>query len=690
MIRRGWVWAAVLAGLFVWAHVAVIGAEETVAGPLLVLDHLFAVALAGTLLLFLAAAGERALAWLGPSIESAIDRFAFSVVLGLGAVSTTLLMVGAVAGVAPPVLALCFGLGTLFLRRELAAAPRRAADAVREWGRLAGGAGTAAAVLAGACLLVLALAPPTDTDSLNYHLRVPMQFLERGRFHLPEDNLQAAWVGLAHLPYLPLLALQAPAAPALLNALFALVLAAVVTAESARVGSRSARILASILVFGSPILLLVAATPKVDVTLALFLFLGHVALVRARERPDESRGWLIAGGLALGFGVGIKLLALPWIAALAPLLIVMVAARRPRPAGLRQLALFGIATIAAALPWLSKNWILIGAPFYPEFAPELLPPWLESIYQQQGIAAGSIPHGAPLREVREPFSLYRWFAAPERLTPESDGRAFAANPAFVLVLLALPLIRDRAFVALAGPTLLFGTIALVLGNRINLRYLIPAIPGLTLIVAWGAGRLLDRVQHAWVRNALLAVITIGGLIRTGQAIRQKLDDRPALALASGRISRSDYRFTARDVEIAPYARITSRVNALLAPEARVLMLFEPRGLGFRARVIQDHLMTNWLLLEPALSPPRCLEPLGITHVVVGTGTLGYLVERGLDPRSVAWDRFDAFAARCLDVVERHDDFILYRARPAAPSGAAATPRPPAADGSPIPGRRPGR
>lgn len=689
MIRRGWAWAAVVTGLLVRAHVAVIGSEERIAGPLLVLDHLFAVALAVALLLFLAAAGERALAYLDLSIESAIERFGFSVVLGLGAVSTALLLIGAVVGVGAPVLALCFGGGALFLRNELAAASPRAADAVREWARLAGGAGTAALVLAGACLLVLALAPPTDTDSLNYHLRVPLQFLERGRFYLPEDNLQAAWVGLAHLPYLPLLALRAPAAPALLNALLALVLAAVVTAESARIGSRAARILASVLVFGSPILLLVAATPKVDVTLALFLFLGHVALLRAFER-DERRGWLIAGGLALGFGVGIKLLALPWIAALTPLLIWMVATRRPRSDGLRQLALFGVVTIAAALPWLLKNWILIGAPFYPEFAPELLPPWLDAIYQQQGIASGSIPHGAPLREVREPFSLYRWFVAPERLTPESDGRAFAANPAFVLVLLALPLIRDRAFVALAGPTILFGTIALVLGNRINLRYLIPAIPGLTLIVAWGAGRLLDRVQQTWVRNSLLAVITIGGLIRTGQAIRRKLDDRPALALASGRISRGDYRLTARDVEIAPYARITSRVNALLGPEARVLLLFEPRGLGFEARVIQDHLMTNWLLLAPALSPPRCLESTGITHVFVGTGTLGYLVDRGLDPRSVAWDRFDDFAARCLDVVEQHDDFSLYRARPAAPSGAAATPRPPAADGSPTPGQPPGR
>ena len=686
MIRRGWVWAAVLAGLLVWAHVAVMGAEETVAGPLLLLDHLFAVALALALLLFFAAAGERTLALLGLSIESAIDRFGFSVALGLGAVSTTLLVIGAVAGVGPPVLALCFGGSALFLRRELAIAPRRAADAVREWRALAGGAGTSAALLAGACLLVLALAPPTDTDSLNYHLRVPLQFLERGRLYLPEDNLQAAWVGLAHLPYLPLLALQAPSAPALLNALLALVLAAVVTAESARIGSRAARILASILVFGSPILLLVAATPKVDVTLALFLFLGHVALLRARERLDESRGWLVAGGLALGFGVGIKLLAIPWIVALAPL-VLFTFVRPPGSAVLQRLALLGVVALAAALPWLIKNWVLIGAPFYPEFAPDLLPPWLESIYQQQGLAAGGIPHGAPLREVREPFTLYRWFVAPERLTPESDGRAFAANPAFVLVLLAVPLFRDRAFLALAGPTLLFCTIALVLGNRINLRYLIPAIPGLTLIVAWGAGTLIDRARPAWVRNALLAIIAIGGLTRTGQAIRQKLDDRPALALATGRISRGDYRLTARDVEIAPYARITSRVNALLSPEARVLMLFEPRGLGFSARVIQDHLMTNWLLLLPALSPPRCLESTEITHVFVGTGTLAYLVDRGLDPRSVGWDRFDDFAARCLDVVERHDDFILYRARPAAPSAAAATPRPPAAGGSPTPGRR---
>jgi hypothetical protein len=189
---------------------------------------------------------------------------------------------------------------------------------------------------------------------------------------------------------------------------------------------------------------------------------------------------------------------------------------------------------------------------------------------------------------------------------------------------------------------------------------VPVIPALTLATAVVIARLVDRIPSRAGRAAVLAAAALIALYGPIRAFERKLDLRPVLPHAAGMVSRQDYRLTAHDVEVAPYARITARANAVLPRDARVLLLFEPRGYGFDAEVLSDHLMTNWVLLEPAVAPPRCLQGSGITHVLVGRGTLEYLVSRGMDPRSIHWDRFDAFAARCLEKLEEHTELTLYR------------------------------
>ena len=117
--------------------------------------------------------------------------------------------------------------------------------------------------------------------------------------------------------YLPLLALGSSAGPALLSAFIAVLLGLAVFAFTARfLGDRTAS-LSLALLWGTTTLLLVAITPRLDVTLAFYLFLAHYALMLALS-SSSSRAPLYLSAVLLGAAIGIKYNALPYILGLAP------------------------------------------------------------------------------------------------------------------------------------------------------------------------------------------------------------------------------------------------------------------------------------------------------------------------------------------------------------------------------------
>jgi hypothetical protein len=462
----------------------------------------------------------------------------------------------------------------------------------------------------------------------------------------------------------PLLAFKAPAGPALLNVAFAAALGAVVLVFARRFFSLRAGRAALLVLWGSPILVLVAITPKVDVTLVYFLTLGHFALLAARESPERTGRWLALAGGILGFAAGIKYLALPYVVALSPLVLAIAVGRDAKlPGRARLLAVFAAAFLAAMLPWLAKNQTLLGAPLYPYFAERVPAPWLTEVWGSPDFPAGIDSASVrPLRAVRAPFNIADWFLAPDRLTPESEAAHYRANPFFVLALFAIPLLRNGVIAWVAVPAVLYVGIVLAMGTSINLRYLMPVAPPLTLLASVVLAAVAARVPGARARAALLAFVGAVALVGPATALGARLARTRAPAHVVGLTSRREYGIWSRDQEIRSYANLTAQVDLEVPAPGRVLLLFEGRGYGFGSRVLQDNVLTNWVYLEPALRGARCLESAGITHVLVGTGTLEYFEKRGLDPSLMHWDRFDDFAARCLELVTRRPAWDLYRVK----------------------------
>ena len=368
-LRRGLTAAASLLGVTTLsvAHRYALD-RPSLSGPILVLDHLFNLLLACALLGLCAAIGRQFVStaqrfWTRVRFEydSNIEDLAYSIGIGAGILSTMVLLAGVAGWLRPVPLSVLLVVCCALTWRHVLALPALMSMAVSELASKAGKTTLTLFIAVAAIMIVLALAPPTDWDSLMYHLHIPAQFLERGTVHVPADNLHFSFIGLFHFLYVPLLAAGAPAACALLNVLFGLILSTLMLTAGSRLFSLTTGRLALIVLWGSPVLILGGVTSRVDVVLACYLFLGHYALLRA-WREDNTMAWALVAGAILGFAFSIKYLAAAYIAAITPLLLV-VAFDRVSSARERSLivgACSGIAFIAS-LPWLLKNWVWLGA-----------------------------------------------------------------------------------------------------------------------------------------------------------------------------------------------------------------------------------------------------------------------------------------------------------------------------------------
>jgi hypothetical protein len=508
-------------------------------------------------------------------------------------------------------------------------------------------------------LISQAMAPPTEWDSLMYHLRVPAQFLQDGRVYLPEDGLHVPFVGLAHMLYVPLLAFGSSAAPALVSALLALMLGAAVLGFSVRFLDSQTGDLSSSLLWGSTLLLLTAVTPRVDVTLAWYLFLAQYALLVALSK-SESPAYFYLSAALLGLAVGVKYLALAYCLALSPLILWIALSRAGAVrAATRALLFFVLVSTAAALPWLVKNWVMFGSPIYPIFARRRLAPWLATLYGTYDIPATVDPTIFTMfSQLTVPFNLIDLFWAPGRLAIEREASFYFFNLLLLFLPLCLLFPKHRTLNWLSIGAIGYGLV--VVASYPNARYLIPAVAPLTIVTTYVVVRLVTRVCPAKVASGVFILLTGLALARSGQAMFLWLSDQATLGYLAGTSSRQEY--LDQHADDGPYAKVVSFVNQRLPQDSRILMLFEARGYNFARRVIQDNDVTNWPLLAPKAAGSDCLRSAGISHVLANSRVAVYYLNRGLDERLLQLPALHEFTRRCLTPLYVEQGLILFQAR----------------------------
>jgi hypothetical protein len=587
------------------------------------------------------------------------ERTLYALGIGLGVQAAIVLGLSALGWMQPAVLWIALlipaavGARELRMLSELALRAQSLSNSVTSVERFVA-LGVALAVLV--ILFVGAMVPVTDWDSLMYHLRLPKQFLEAGRLHLPADGNHLAFLGLFQFLYVPLLAVGADAGPALLNAALTAMLGVTLVIAGSRLFSLQTGLLAAVAVWGSSSLLLVGTTPRVDVALTTVLAIAHLAALRV---GDDDAPWAMGvTALLAGVALGMKYHALPYLGALVPIVCWGVWQRAASArAALGTLARGSLLAALMVSPWMVKNIAFFDAPLYPFFTTQRIPPFIAEM-------TGSVdePSSVPresLRAVgraREPISLEALVFRPASLTVEVEAQWYTRNYLFAALPLLLFFWRDRRLLAVILPGLAYLTFTLGYFNHTNLRYIIPALPMLAL----GATELVRRSTSAlggaqrWrAVLAALALCTTYPALKAGYA-RLVSVERVQVALG---VLPPELMLN-REI---PYA--VAEFTAENTPDsARILMLWDARGYYFTRTVLQDNLLTNWPLLHGIGATERCLAGTGITHVMVNHQAPRYYEQRGVRMSELSWDAFPAFAQKCLEPMVVGSAFGIYRVR----------------------------
>jgi hypothetical protein len=646
------------------------GHNASVAGPALVLEHVVGIALSIALIAICIGLGRIVLLRFRLAPRAAACELTLAATLGLGVVATVLLVISASIG--PHWYTLWSGLAVLVLlaRRDLAGVPPLLLSAWHEltesWPQ--GGArraGVITVIVLAVVMLLLTLTPPVDYDSLAYHLRVPQQWVAQGRLFLPEDNYHTAFVGVNELLFLPLLSFGASAAPQVLNGALTLLLGVGVFAMAKVVAGVRTAGLAFLLIFGSSIVLLTGITPMVDVTLALVLVGATLALLLAWKEASGNRLMFLAGVL-LGIAMGVKYLGILYAGALAPVFLIVAIQLGRRSFQRTAVILFGTAALAilAAGPWAVKNIAMFGNPVFPFGSIPRAEPWLRSLYPDL-VPNGVSPDAfTALTDIRKPINLRSLILAPAEITSDVNGADLA--PFWVLFLAPFALLAParRKLAAVLLPALGFIGLLLAYSRYTNLRYFIPAIPGVTVAAAVVLVALARRLS-AVGRAALCITVAILAL-PAGLALWRMLDRSTPLPYILGASSQASYLNAYPPT--SAYMKAVAMTDSLVPAGSRVVLLFEARGFYFASKVEEDILIRNWAMLTPYSAAPGCLLRADIGYFLVNDWSRDYFIGRGASAEALGWNSFPPFRERCLTQVGQVSGYTLYRVRDEAGGG----------------------
>jgi hypothetical protein len=571
----------------------------------------------------LALAGLIGLAWygLGHAIAHRLPDWpgaAGTTLLGAGAWSLVWFFLGVANLYQVPVAlgALLVGLALIWTARPF---PRPA-----ELAREAGGGAVVLIVTGQALALIAALAPPTAKDTLLYHFALPKAYLAAGGgIEVPYNiagyyplgvELHAVWAMLLGAPLGPRVGEAAAGATLFL---FSPLLALTVFGWARERGlDRGWAATATLMVAWVPTVYDVAASAYVDLALAAYTALA----VRGFGRwwvtlEGRHLAWLaagIGGALSIKLSAAFVLLPLALLALLRAL--IAPAGRGPGTATIAGAAVASLAIgVGLAAPWYVRNWIRTGSPLFPFYLtiwPAEAPGWdlersrlYETLFSLYGDTRTALD-----------YLLTPWRLA---VAAQPDQPQFYDGVLGIAVAFALPAVAWALWtrrldtelrLAVVVSAALFG---FWLFSSQQLRYLLPALPGLAVAAAAAGSRLGPAAPAA--RVLLLAGAALG--LPVVLAWFLALDPARVVLGGEGRAE-----FLRRRLDYYPYYEV---VNRELPPDAKVWLINMRRDTYHLERpyfsdfIFEDYTLARLVRSASGVEEIRArVRAAGITHLLV--------------------------------------------------------------------------
>ncbi|OGO50537.1 MAG: hypothetical protein A2Z30_02125 [Chloroflexi bacterium RBG_16_64_43] len=600
--------------------------EAGVTGPRALLDSVYALVLAGAVLLTAVALGRKILARLGVG-GSTREGSVVSPLLGLGAMGYAF---GALAffGLLSPASLILVAAGLAAaagqeITTQLGALRHTTIAFLHRVRRPEPVAFLIALVLVAlmTVAVVEALAPPSDYDGLMYHLVGPKDMLQYGRMLGWPDIWQANGPFTAEMLFTFGLGLGSDTFAKLTQLAFAVVYIAATHVLAIRyLGSRGAWVAVAVLL-GVPLLLTYASVAYTDFAWAACQVSALLCIMKWNE--EEKPGWLIVGGILGGVALGSKYLALGPVAVLGLSIVWLSRAKRLRRTAAHAV-LFGLPAFLVGLPWYAKNWITLGNPVFPFFLPSAEWPAARIDLLMSYLSSFGVGHRLS-DLIRIPWAIFLEHTKFATLWPVAD------YPGFLFPLAPLYFVSpQRARLHFMAGVAAIWSVLWAIGSQ-QIRFLLPVFPLLSTLAAVPISSLMNRYARSGLSRVAITGFILLSLLPTFLFAVIFQQYRPSLPVVVGRQSKGDFLAS----RVSDY-RAMEFIKTTLPPEARVLMLWDGQSYYCDQRCLPDAEQSRAAQIVEGASDPveltRLLRARNVTHLLLSEDAVAII--EGHDPTGV--------------------------------------------------------
>jgi hypothetical protein len=498
------------------------------------------------------------------------------------------------------------------------------------------------------------LVPEAFYDSMVYHLAVPQYWLlHHGLCNFPTNFFSNYPYG-GELFFMNGLVAQGTESAKLLHAAAFGFCALFAGGWAREWGGERAGWLALGLILTLPVFSINTGTTQVEGVLAsallpfLYFFLGWL------KNEKHPMAWGVLAGLMMGLAFSIKYTS-ALVVGSAFLAMIVLRSSFLKEISLRQWVLFGAGALLLVGPWLVKNSLFTGNPFFPYLMPlfpglHLTPESYERLLMEQ---RGRIAEGWQL--------LYLPWKA---VMANPDGFNFVGPMALALVpSLFLFKLRNSTLKFLAVVSLLFFVSGFCVTHI--LRFL-----GTGFILLYTLlGIVLGGGDKPYWGKAVAVVGAISAIFCFGYLSAISAHYAACAGVWTGRQTREDYLMSPG--KISPYFETALWVHQNLPPDARLLVAGDARGLYYERPFLTNSVFDEQVLPQLAREEAapegiaRRLKELGVDDLVVN-GAEGVRVSTDYhhyDLTPDQWKRLDDFIQKYTQLVYQKNLQGVYRILP---------------------------
>jgi Dolichyl-phosphate-mannose-protein mannosyltransferase len=631
------------------AHLYLKTSADYATGALTVLDRVYDLIVALSIALVALLVGYSLSKRFVIKFRGSAEKFAFSFLLGTGVVALLVLFFGLLGLLRAWAMTSLLVVLVATTARGLPELYKSLTQAIRT--AFAGREATIASTLFIAFIafvMLRTLTPPHVADELIYHLPVPSQFVQEGRIFPSYDNSLGNVPFLLHMIYALCLIAGSDIAAKLFSLFVAISTAIALYAFCSRFINRRVGVVAIFAFFASGMIVELAVTTRIDVSLAGMLFAGTYAMVN--YLTTQERGWLWLSALFAGFSLGIKHTAALWIFFIGVLYLTeTIRSRESAGEILRRGIAYTFIALALASPWYIKNAIWFKNPIYPFVTGEVATFGADGIRYFNAdderkldahfaTARNEMPERVKAQEeelqlqsdtrlIRHPMRLWEFFLRPNAYLMAEPNQY--PNYLFLIIPLIVFLKPGRWVWWLLILGLAF-TLSVTLTSWIA-RYLVPAYPSLTIVAAYTLTSLATRLESRLSIARILPVYVLAGLLAiVVAACAASMRQFKSLHFVTGLISRHSF------LAPLPFYQPIDFINNQLPENTRVMTIGSQMNYGLKRQYYADEswFATKWRRLlahnDSLEGVTQELKARGFTHILYNPTLFRFAARMGVE------------------------------------------------------------